>query len=348
MVNIFLPFKKDANPYLDEIIDHSEHTYVYDSFGNYTTNFDIVNIHWPEAIFDWKEPSDIGLKELEEAIALWKLKSLLVYTKHDFQRNKGTTKNFTRLFKLIEENTDVFIHLGKFSKYYYQQKYPKAKHKIIYHPLYTSTFKFPDQNEARKILEIDKDAVVIIAPGNIRNYAERDMLLKAFKSIANENKVLICTNMHSEIRHDFRGRSRLKRLVDIKRILKESFRKKHQPPEYLFSYTFIPQNELELKMAAADIVLIPRINTLNSGNVFLGLSFEKKLVGPQCGNIKEQLEEFNFPVFDPYNRKSIFGALKECIELPQPNYLNSSVIEKYRPENVSACQDALFNELISK
>jgi hypothetical protein len=347
-VNIFLPFKKDANPYLDEIINHSEHAYFYDSFENYKADFKIVNIHWPEAIFNWKEPSHIELKELEDAIALWKLKSLLVYTKHDFHRNKGTTKNFTRLFRLIEENTDVFIHLGKFSRDYYQEKYPKAKHKIIYHPLYTSTFKFPDQIEARKILGVNKDAVVIIAPGNIRNYEERDMFLKAFKSLKIKNKVLICTNVHSEIRHDFPGRSRLKRVVDIKRILKESFRKKHQPPEYLFSYTFIPQNELELKMAAADIVLIPRINTLNSGNVFLGLSFEKKLVGPQCGNIKEQLEEFNFPVFDSYNRKSVLSAVKKCIELPKPNYLNSSVVEKYRPENVSACQDALFNELKSK
>ena len=170
---------------------------------------------------------------------------------------------------------------------------------MIYHPLYRSTFKLPEQNEARVKLGIDKEALVVVAPGNIRSYKERDMVLKAFKSLEIKNKVLICTNVHLEIRHDFPGRNRLKQVVDVKEILKKSFKKKHQPPEFLFSYTFIPQEELELRLAAADIVLIPRINTLNSGNVFLGLSFNKKLVGPECGNIKEQLREQNLPTFNP-------------------------------------------------
>lgn len=78
-MKILLPFKKDQNPYLDELIIHSKHTYVYDNFRNYDTTFKIVNIHWPEALFEWYEPTSENLRELEENIKIGR-KILLLFT----------------------------------------------------------------------------------------------------------------------------------------------------------------------------------------------------------------------------------------------------------------------------
>lgn len=346
-MNIFLPFKKELNPYLDEIIINSEHTYCYDSYLNYDPSFEFVNIHWPEAIFEWKEPSDEQLKELARSIIEWKKKSVLIYTKHDFQRNKGTTTNFTKLFNLIEKYSDVWIHLGEFSQKFYRKKFPLARHEIVYHPLYLNSFKPVDESVAREKLHIDKNAFVVIVPGTIRNYAERDLVLKAFESINIINKVLICINMRVELRYDFPGRIKLKRIVDVKKVMIDRFKNKYRPPMYLFTYGTQHQKEIEVKMSAADLVFVPRIHCLNSGMLFLGLTYKKVVVGPSIGNIAEQLLEFQMPVFNPKNKRSIFKAMKKAVQLSyeNPPYYDE-LLSKYGPKSVAQKIDDLISELI--
>lgn len=345
-MKIFLPFKKELNPFLEEIINNSLHTYTYESYKNYDSSYDIVNIHWPESLFNWEEPGIEELIELESLIKYWKKDSVLVYTKHDFQRNKGTTPNFTRLFQIVEQNADVFIHLGEYSRDHYSKKYPKSRHEVIHHPLYLKNFKVLEKAAARKKLNIQEDDFVIIAPGTIRSYAERDLLINTFEALEVENKVLICTNVHSEIRYDFPWRIKLKRFIDVKNKLVTQFRNKYQPPKYIFTYNTIPREDLEVKMAAADLVFIPRIEILNSGNVFLGLTFNKIIVGPAVGNIEEQLIELNLPVFDPKQRKSVVKALNEGIQLAgQHNSYIADKLQKYMPQNVAQNTDNLFSAL---
>lgn len=345
-MKILLPFKKELNPYLEEIIDFSTHNFIYESYKNYDPSYDIVNIHWPEALFNWEEPGVEELLKLTSLIKDWKKDSVLVYTKHDFQRNKGTTPNFTRLFQIIEQNADVFVHLGQYSREFYRAKYPAAKHEVIYHPLYLKNYKVLDKDTARKELNIHQEDVVIIAPGNIRSYAERDLMINTFKSLSIKKKVLISTNVHSEIRYDFPGRIKLKSVIDIKKKLINQFRNKYRPPEYIFTYSTISTEELELKMSAADLVFIPRIEILNSGNVFLGLTYNKVVVGPAAGNIEEQLKELDMPVFDPKNKKSVIEALNKGINLSkQHNSYIAGKLEKYLPDSVAKKTDALFSDL---
>lgn len=345
-MKVFLPFKKDLNPYLEEIQKYSQHTFVYGNYNNYTPAFNIVNIHWPEAIFDWFEPTEVQLQELENSIKKWKVNSKIVYTKHDIGRHKGMTSKFTKLFELIEKNSDVFIHLGNYSKEHYKSKYPNASHKIVFHPLYESSFKIYSKSEAREKLNIAKDALVIIAPGSIRTFAERNMILSAFKKLKVVNKVLISTNMRSEIKYDFRGRVKLKKVFDIRNYLVKRFKEKHRPPEYLFTYEKLINEDLSIKMSAADIVIIPRIDILNSGNLFLGLTFDKIVVGPATGNIEEQLNLFKLPVFDPNSISSVTKALEKGIALCNSDYvIPVKDLSKFKPENVAKVMDEIFAEL---
>lgn len=345
-MKVFLPFAKDLNPYLDEIERYSQHTFVYDNYKNYTAAYKIVNIHWPEAIFGWLEPTSEQLKDLEQAIQEWKKTSTLIYTKHDVERHKGMTPNFTKLFELVEQNADVFIHLGNYSIEYYEKTFSNAQHKMVLHPLYENSFKVYSQSEAREKLNIKKEALVIIAPGSIRNFAERKMILAAFNKLEVKNKVLISTSMRSEIKYDFRGRVKLKKIFDIREHVVNKFKQKHQPPEYLFSYKKLNSEDLSLKMSAADIVLIPRIEILNSGNLFLGLTFNKIVVGPATGNIEEQLNLFKLPVFNPKSISSVINALEKGIALINSDYvIPQKALNKFKPENVANVMDEIFAEL---
>lgn len=341
-MKIFLPFKKDLNPYLDKVIENSEHSWVYGKYVDYNDSYDSVNIHWPEAIFSWAEPTARDLKKLQENILKWKKNSVLIYTKHDYQRNKGTTRNFTELFKLIELHADVFIHLGQHSKKLYEQKYPNVRHEIVYHPSFEGSVEVFPKIFARKELNIDQDALVIIAPGNIRSHKERELVLQSFHSIEIKNKVLISTNMRSELKVDFPGRVRLKKYFNVQKFFIDRFRKKYLPPQYIFSYSPLSSNDLSLRMSASDIVMVPRIDILNSGIVFLGLTFGKIMVGPAVGNIKEQLEELDYPVFDPKSIYSVVESLKKAITLFQGEKSGRILPAKYSPENVAMEYDRIL------
>lgn len=334
-MKILLPFKKEQNPYLNEIINHSEHTFLYDNYLNFNPTYDVVNIHWPEALFDWKEPTSAELDVLEGCINIWKRNALIVYTKHDYQRNKGTSINFTRLFELIEINTDVFIHLGEYSKRFYEKKLPKAKHEIVYHPIFKNSYEVYPKTAARNSLRIDSKALVVIAPGKIRSFKERNMVLKSFKALKIENKVLISTHMRTELRFDFPGRVRLKRYFDIQNFIMRRFKESHLSPQYMFNYNTMSSKDLSLRMSSADIVLVPRMDLLNSGIVFLGMTFGKVIVGPAIGNIEEQLKELNFPVFNPNSLSSVTEALEKGIKINLCRNYIKKPLAKYLPLNIA-------------
>ncbi|MFV9484359.1 hypothetical protein ACNI3T_10985 [Christiangramia sp. ASW11-125] len=294
-----------------------------------------MNIHWPEALFDWKEPAEKELEELTSYLESWKQTAIIVYTKHDFRRNKGETANFKKLFDIIESHADLFIHLGQFSKKLLEKKYPQKSHELVYHPLLKDVFRQQPKADSRKILGIDENSLVVIAPGKIRTDEERKLVLKSFNSIEEKNKVLIATHMRSELKIDFRGRVRMKKIFDLQKFLKKKFKKKHMPPKYYFTYETLNEEEMSLRVSAADIVLIPRTDLLNSGSVFLGFTFNKVVVGPRIGNIKEQLEREQMPTFNPKSLSSLKASLGKAIKMLEKGKFISPNFEKYQPEKIA-------------
>lgn len=344
-MKIFLPFQQDLNPYLDEIERYANLDFVYASYTAYQNFYPIVNIHWPEAIFDWVEPSSTQLDALEKEIEKWKKYSRIVYTVHDESRHKGMTSNFSRLFKMVESNADLFIHLGKHSCEKYLKIYPNAKHRIIYHPVYT--YNSIEKTLARRKLGIDNDALVFIVPGHIRNKEEKRLVLRAFNSFPVEKKVLIATRMRNEMEFDFKGRIRLKKIFDLQKFILDTFRRKHQPPTYLFDYYRASEERICLTMSASDIVIIPRINTLNSGILFLGMAFNKVVVGPGVGNIREHLQTLGYPIFNPASSKSLLKSLKKAVNLYEDGFkVEPHSKAKYKPEIIAKQFEDTFKELV--
>ncbi len=349
-MKIFIPSYKDPNPFFDEIVKYSSCSFVHDHYLNYQSQYKIVNIHWPEAIFKWKEPTEQELQELKIEIRKWKKKSVLIYTRHDSRNNVKMTPAYTKLFSLIESNCDAFIHLGLYSKRELQEKYPRAIHIIIPHPLYSNSFSKIEKSEARKMLGIEEEALVIFSAGRIRKISERKLVLKAFKSLDQQKKVLISNFMLSfKVNYQFRGRVKLKRIIHVNAWLSNFLTKKYTPPKYYFNYRFSSIKEFSMMIAASDVVFIPRIEILNSGNVFLGLTYEKIVVGPAIGNIKEYLEEFSMPSFDPYSESSVRKALQQGILMHQdPSFkFKKEALEKYKPEKIASAMDLFFKEVLA-
>ena len=61
----------------------------------------------------------------------------------------------------------------------------------------------------------------------------------------------------------------------------------------------------------SDGILILRKNALNSGNVALAITFERTVIVPNIGNLKEMALSLGLPVYNPDSIKSLQRALDE-------------------------------------
>src|SRR5690606_9444855 len=103
----------------------------------------------------------------------------------------------------------------------------------------------------RKILGIDEDAFVVIAPGRIRKIEERDLVLKVFHSIKEKKKILISPYMLPfSLQNDFKGRILVKRIFDVNKWKSRMMKKKFIPPKYIFDFKFCDPKKLSLLMSA--------------------------------------------------------------------------------------------------
>lgn len=349
-MTVFIPTVKDLNPFLDEIINFSKHNFIFGNFKSYNKKHEIVLINWPEQLFNWKEPSDADLLFLEDSFKEWQKYSCILYVVHNLERHLGMNEKYKALYNLVLKYAKVYIHLGKNSLQLFKEKYPKKINTYIPHPLYLNSFKIFDKRYARQILGISKDAIVVISPGTVRTLEERELLIKSFNGIKRKNKLLLVPNMfYKKVEFDYKGRYFFKNLFDFKKLL-EYFYNDLYKKRYNFGFGFANKEKLSLMMSAADVVFIPRINGLNSGNIFLGLTFKKILVGPNIGNINEFMDLFGFPKFNKDEKSSSIKAIRKAVEIYESNsyVYEEKLLNNFHGKTLAKQWDKLIFEIHSK
>ncbi len=150
------------------------------------------------------------------------------------------------------------------------------------------------QDEAREQLDIG-DEFVYLYFGQIRPYKGVEQLIEAFQSIEDEDVALwIVGNPKTDI---IRERISSKALKD-NRI--------HMKLEY------VPDEDIQYYMNAADVVVFPYQDILNSGSVYLGLSFGKPIIAPAIGCIPETIPPENDLLYDSATEDGLLNMLREA------------------------------------
>jgi hypothetical protein len=153
-------------------------------------------------------------------------------------------------------------------------------------------------------LGIKQDRNVMLVFGSIRNLEERDLILNTFKGLYVPKKLLLVSRWKE-------------RLADVSwvrlkywlRDLKRTYYNLH--PGYNFNYSFVEEEDTQLYLNAADVLFIPRLKVLNSGNITLGMTFGKVVVGPDSWDVGQLLRETGNPVFETDRPASAIPAMKE-------------------------------------
>ena len=330
-MKVFLPFYKDPNRYLDEIENFFQGEFIYGDYHEYKKDYAIVNIHWPEAIFHGHKPSIDQIEELKKHLAYWKKHSIIIYTRHNEIPHYKQTYVYKALYKLVLNSVDGIIHLGGKSYYDFIKSNLKIKQIVIHHPLYLTFPNNSNKKNARNKMGIAQNKKIILVMGNIRSIEEQKLIIQSFKKIKTPNKLLIVPRFPFFSNDTFPLFA--KRTY---RLIQRLYYKTHN--NYLLASKFIKPNNIQDYLLASDVIFIPRIKALNSGNAFLGFTFDTIVVGPNIGNISEILKRLNYPVFNPNEIKSIALALEKGIELSETNLAinNHDILyKKYHPKNIA-------------
>lgn len=305
--------------------------------------FDLIHIHWPEALSHWKIPSNTELHKIETRLAK---APRIICTRHNFKPHSSNHPNAEALYRITYKNAYGIIHLGEFSKEDYHKRYPEfsynQRHIVIPHPLYTSYPNDISKEEARLQLKIPKNSKVILVFGNIRHEQEKIFALNVFRQLNYPRKLLLVNRMPAPnwyINRNFRGKHKLLKL--------ESFFRKKLFSQFFF-YCKIPNNEIQVYLNAADVVFLPRSKVLNSGIPFLGWSFKKVVVAPDCGNISEYMAKTGNPVYRQGNVYSAASALKKGLQMAEQGEGGKS-FEKaalhFHPSQISKQTEQFLKEI---
>ena len=258
--------------------------------------YDLIILNWPETCFKkiWKQITQQDYESFVTQMQEWQDAGTKVLSfRHNIYRHNSVTPFNDKLYDYIYTQADGIIHLGKYSLNHYNKAYPTAvgvHHGIIPHPLYHNFDFEKEKRVARKELKIPQRTFFCLVPGWVRSNQEVDLAIQIFNKIRQRPARLVFMNV-------FKVKP-LYSKKDIRfyfQIIKE-FYDRHFKGIYLKRYV-LSSDAFSRYVAAADLLILPRTGVLNSGNLTMAAQFGKLLVGPSCGNLREEIERFGFISF---------------------------------------------------
>jgi glycosyltransferase involved in cell wall biosynthesis len=266
---------------------------------------DILHVHWT---YPYMLENSRYKSVLLSSIFIFKLKILkllglkLVWTVHNtlnHEKKFGSIDLFYRKI-LVRLCNKVIVH-GELAKTEIENLYELSKTSkinIIPHGNYLDIYKNDlTKSQARKKLNIDAKSRVLLYFGYIRQYKGIPNLLDVFKKLkSSDSMLLIVGNPKSDI--------------VVKKLKKECQNMKNVKL-YL---DYIPDDEIQIYMNAADFVVLPFKDILTSGSMMLALSFGKPIIVPDLGHIREVLDEKGNIVYDPLNNDALFSSIQACLK----------------------------------
>lgn len=347
-VLIVCDIKNLPNPFVATICDELRHVGVSveastEKFWEDTSMYDIVHFQWPEAVFSWKrrlENSEVDRfrRKIEE------LKSAgikIVLTCHNLKPHTIKDKNVMSLYEIINNNCDLFLHMGKYSLSLLKDTYPIAQHCILPHHLYDRIYHFnKTKEECRKALGISMDKCCILCFGTFRTNEERRLVLGARNILKRDSYVFLLPGFY---KNKILNKNPLK---IIKRLIYTLY---YRSIGIKMRKDFINTEDTEIYFGAADIVLLQRVSILNSGNLPMAFAAGKVVVGPNVGNVGDILTLTGNPTFESKHVSSVVDAIRNAEKLVEKDKgeENKHYAESFWKGSVVAKQLSIYyNEIL--
>jgi hypothetical protein len=185
---------------------------------------------------------------------------------------------------------------------------------VIRHPNYFNIPNTIEKETARKMFKLMEDDIVFLSFGVIRNAEQQSDLIMAFRKLKVPKKKMILSNSL------YLKKIVAFRMSPIKNLSYKIEKLLLKRQNILIDESRIIDNSIvQYYFKAADIVVLPRINQLNSGVPYLAFSFSKIVVGPDVANIGELLNQTGNCTYKPQDIDSYTNALAKSVRLLTTN-----------------------------
>ncbi|WP_027456078.1 hypothetical protein [Xylanibacter brevis] len=303
-----------GNPYIYTLIEGIQKSHPDCSMGwgrerfwsEEIFSYDIVHFHWPQTFMGRDSHTEDDL-----LLHIERMKSSgvrIVATCHDLEPHYDQFADKVESMRIVYSHCDAIFHLGNYSKKLFEIKYPNAVHYLLPHHLYDTVYtKFPSREESLKKLGLAENHTYILCFGAFRAQQERNLILSLSKQLADKKIVILAPSFMNVWWHSFR--------LFHKRLVKWYYRCRYHIYCTGSTWRAVSDEFLPYYYGAADIVFIPRLKILNSGNALMPMLFGKVVVGPDCGNVGPLLRQWNYPVFSVDDVENVGSIVRSALQM---------------------------------
>jgi GT2 family glycosyltransferase len=263
----------------------------------------IFHLHWTSVLVGGEDKTDVEtkIKKFLENIKEFKSNNgIFVWTVHNLISHD--TKFMDLEVFLCEELSklanNIHIHslntIGLASEYY---SLDEKKVIIGEHGSYLDVY--PDtttRQYARKKFNLNEEDIVFLFLGQIRSYKGIDKLVEAFLKINKPDNV---------------------KLIIAGKPVNYDITNLYIPNDSIITdFRLIKDDELQFFLKASDFMVLPYLQILTSGSVYLSLSYGLPVISPDIGLLKETLEDkIDSILYSPTKDSSLLEALKYAISM---------------------------------
>jgi len=242
---------------------------------------DILHIHWayPYILGDSKFMTIIKSGGFICELFLLKISGIrVIWTVHNIIDHEAKFKNIELLFnKVLARLCDnVIVHCPSAKKEVIKvYEINGSSVAVIPHGNYLGSYEnIISCSRARERLKFDMKDIVFLHFGQIRPYKGIPELITAFEMLNNQKARLLIVGkpLNDKVAQDITNRCKNNTRINT-------------------FLGFIPDNEVQVYMNAADIVVLPYKDILTSGAVIIAMSFGKPLIATSTGCIADTLDE---------------------------------------------------------
>lgn len=291
----------------------------------------IIHIHWPEAFFNnWLVDDPEILSLYKSAIQYYNLRNNLIFTAHNLTPHDGHKTLNHQLYDQTIRSSHLIIHLGPKSIQQLTKAYSISHSKeqcVVPHHVFPVPKNIPDKKEARSILNMPQNKYILASIGDLRYKEDVEELWQHYEEIkASKGCFLFVHKYRNLVNRYF-----ISNLVKYPSLTRNELQHRFFNPNVVFNTSNIPLKKLCTYISAADIILLPRTQNLNSGVPFLVCNFHKPILTHSDNNIQWSLQELNYKkegeVFKVESLRSYDDYNENVFTLLKNHYLSMSGIK---------------------
>lgn len=204
---------------------------------------------------------------------------------------------------------------------------------VVPHGHYLDTYQNSvSRTEARRALELDDAGLVYLYLGQIRPYKQVVPLIEAFGGLDGDDTRLVVA-----------GNPQVEGIGEAVRTRAAA------DPRVRVDLGYVPDEEIQRYMNAADAVVLPHEDVLTSGSAILAMSFGRPVIAPTHGCLPETLSQQAALLYDP-ETDTLAEALRaaEREDLAAAGARNLDRVRSFDWDGIAERTEAVYRDVRSR